>query len=103
LEQALTAEEQERVESILPMLKVKMMARQITGNDHLEAILRDCEVSMRRGVYDLITPHLTFKSKSLLCMKFKKLKPRPKPAELKPVIVVPASGITVVKRAEDAK
>jgi hypothetical protein len=73
MEQFLTAEEQARVEQILPALKIKMLARQITGNDHLEAILRDAGPSMRRGVYDLIKPHLTFKPKSFLVMKFKKM------------------------------
>ena len=88
------------MESILPALKVKMLARQITGNAHLEAILRDAGPSMRRGVYELIKPHLTFKPRSFLCMKFGKHVKRPKAVELGPVIVQPASGITVVKRSE---
>ena len=91
------------MESILPALKVKMLARQITGNAHLEAILRDAGPSMRRGVYELIKPHLTFKPRSFLCMKFGKHVKRAKPAELKPVQVVDAGGITIVKRASDAK
>ncbi len=101
----LTPAEQEKVDSILPMLKVRMMARQITCNDHLEAILRDAEPGMRRGVYDLIKPHLTFKPKSFLCMKFKKLQ-RVKAKAIaanSPVIVYQADGIKVVKRAQDAK
>jgi hypothetical protein len=101
---ALTQNEQEKVDSILPMLKVKMMARQITCNDHLEAILRDADVSMRRGVYNLLKPHLRFKAKSFLCMKFGKMKKvGARKIELKPVIVMDACQITVVKKAEDAQ
>ena len=97
----LTPEEQGKVDEILPLLKIKMMARQIIGDDHLEAILRDAQPAMRRQVYELVKPYLTFKPKSFLVMKFKKMV-KNKPKQLKPVIAMPANSITIVRRAGDA-
>jgi len=70
VEQLLTKDEQAKVEEILPLLKMKMLARQITGNEHFEAILADAKPAMRRQVYEQIVPHILFKPKAFIAMKF---------------------------------
>lgn len=62
----LTPAEQKTVEAI----KLKMLARQITGNEHFEAILADAKPAMRRAVYEQIKPHVLFKPKAFITMKF---------------------------------
>ncbi len=66
----LTPEQQQTVDSVLPALKVKMLARQIHGNEHLEQILSQADPKLRRAVYAKIKPHLRFKPKPFYLFKF---------------------------------